>query len=646
MIYSIGVIQKNREEKSQETKAYQEFQKCHDYLKANAYISDREEAINFYHGKQWKKGKKGNLNIPRAVFNICKLQVINKQANIVSVPVSVKFYSNNKFQDTTFVTNFAKYLLKEMKHDKHRNKATLDALIKGTAVQHMYYNEYKFGTYGDYKGGVCEEILDFQNLAVSNPHNKDIQAQKHVILRSRKSFGTLKNMLKGDEKKIKALEREYKESAGDLTETPIQDSDQILTYLKYFRINGEVYHSLSTQTVTIYEKTPLNPNLIKVKKVINKNEDEEWIALPDNELEKNSYEEYSEEKFYRYPVNVLTLNDSDESIYGKSELNDVIPTQKYINQLWSMQLLNVINMAWDKYVVLPNALRNQVIDDRSGQVLVDYSGTGQGIKRLGGMNAMSNGVTQLTADAFNLHRTIHQITDLYTGQTDQKDIAASALSQLNNQADKPIDILRQKLWDWEEEIGKTLDLFVRLYFTDQKFNYELSEAELIAGGDGTNKFQEAEFKSEDYKKLKFNVVVEAVQGTKNSELVQENLIQSLFLNGTWSNMNTHDREFYIKMSPLAAPFKDEMEALLKKQKQDEITQLQSQLQQVMQQNQTLVSALERAKTGIEYLGNMNKSMERTYKNEVKAHQDDVRVRDEAVQQILTKEPTGKVDKKM
>ena len=100
------------------------------------------------------------------------------------------------------------------------------------------------------------------------------------------------------------------------------------------------------------------------------------MRLPDDELKTNNVDDYSEVKFYRYPVHFLTFNESDESIYGKSELNDVIPTQRYINQLWSMQLLNVVNMSWDKYVVMPNALRNQVITDQSGQVLVDYSGTG------------------------------------------------------------------------------------------------------------------------------------------------------------------------------------------------------------------------------------------------------------------------------
>lgn len=573
------------------------------------------------------------------MFNICKLQINNKQSNIVSVPVSIKFFTNNSLQDTKFVTNFAKYLFKEMNHDRHRNKAAFDALVKGTAFQHMYYDQYKFGTYGDYKGGVCEEIIDFSRVAVSNPFSKDIQSQKWIVIKSIKSVGSLKKMLGSDSKKLKLLERELEESQPN-SETPIEDADTVNVYLRYFRKNGEVYHSLSTKNVVIYENKPLNPNLIKLKKVKGEKEDEEWVQLPDEKLDENTFEDYQEVKFYRYPVHPLVFNDSDESIYGKSELNDVIATQRYINQLWSMQLLNVINNAWDKYVVLPNALRNQVISDKSGQVLIDYSGTGNGIKRLGGMNAMSNGVVELSAQAFNLHRTVSQITDLYTGQTEQKDIAASALAQLNNQADKPIDVLRQKLWAFEEEIGKTLDLFIKLYFTTQKFSYELTEAEMIEQGANSNKFVEQDFDGNKFKKVQFHVCVEAVQGTKNSELVQENLVQSLFLNGTWNNMTTHDREFYIKMSPLAAPFKDQMEALLKKQEQDEIAQLQGQLEKLMQQNQMLVNSLQRAKAGIEYMGNVNKSLQSTYKNEVQAHQKDIQVRDKAVEEILTKEADG------
>lgn len=629
----------------QETSAYREFQKVQQYLEANKYISQRDRAVDFYYGNQWGAVTKNTKNVPRPVFNICKLQINNKQSNIVSVPVAIKFFTNNSAQegDTRLVTSFAKYLFKEMKHDRYRSKATWDGLVKGTAVEHLYYDQFSLGTFGDYEGGLREEILDFKNVAVANPFNKDVQAQKHIIIRSLKSVGSVKKMLKGKEEKIKKLEKEVDDEFKN-KEIPVSDSDNVYTYLKYYRVNGEVYHSLYTKSVTIYEHKPLNPNLVKLKKEKSK-EDEEWILLPDDELTNNDVNKYQEIKFHRYPVHFLTFNESDESIYGKSELNDVIATQKYMNQLWSMQLLNVMNMAWDKYVVLPNALQNQVIDDRSGQVLVDYSKTGNGIKRLGGMNAMSNGVVELSAQAFNLHRSVHQITDLYTGQTEQKDIAASALAQLNSQADKPIDELRKKLWDFEEEIGKTMDLFIKLYFTKQKFNRELSQAELIKQGQNANRIVQEEFNGEEFRNVKFHIVAEAVQGTKNSELVQENLAQSLFLNGTWANMTTHDKEAYIQMSPLAQPLKEQLQALIEKQKADEIAMYQSTIEQLKQQNTMAINQVKRDKQYIDYLTSLNKSMEKSYKDEVKAHQDDVKARDEAVNEILTREPDGSKLKK-
>ena len=598
--------------------------------------------MKFYYGEQWGEIKKNTANIPRAVFNICKLQISNKKANIVSVPVAVKFFTNNSAQDTKLVTSFAKYLFKEMRHDRYRSKATWDALIKGTAVQHMYYDQNTFGTFGDYVGGLKEEIIDFSKVAVANPFNKDIQAQKWIIIRSLRSAGSIKQILGKDLDKQKEFEAELETYAPK--ETPIQDSDNVSVYLKYFRRDGEVYHSLYTKNVTLYENKPLNPNLVKVKKV-KREVDEEYLLLPDDTLTENKVSEYSKVKFYRYPVHFLSFNESDESIYGKSELNDVIATQKFINQLWSMQLLNVINMSWDKYVVLPNALQNQIINDQSGQVLVDYSKTGNGIKRLGGMNAMSNGVVELSAQAFNLHRSVHQITDLYTGQTEQKDIAASALAQLNSQADKPIDEARKLLWDFEEEIGKTMDLFIKLYFTKQTFNRELSDAEMITAGEDANKIVSETFDGNKFKDVKFHIVTEAIQGTKNSELVQENLAQSLFLNGTWNNMTTHDKEAYIQMSPLAQTVKDQLNALIEKQKQDEIAQQQAIIEQLKQQNSSLFNQVKKDEQTINYLGNIYKSLEKSYRDEVKAHQDDVKVRDEAVNEIMTKEPDGKPLKK-
>jgi hypothetical protein len=53
-----------------------------------------------------------------------------------------------------------------------------------------------------------------------------------------------------------------------------------------------------------------------------------------------------------------------------------------------------------------------------------------------------------------------------------------------------------------------------------------------------------------------------------------------------------------------------------------------------------INQVKRDKQYIDYLTSLNKSMEKSYKDEVKAHQDDVKARDEAVNEILTREPDG------
>ena len=613
--------------------------RCHNYLVVNDYINKRDRAVRFYYDDQWSAEAKNNKTFPKAQHNICKYQINNKVANVTSVPVALKCYSSRSEQDTDYLTHMFKYVLSEMKHEPFRNREVFESLLKGTAVRHIFFDDKKFGTYGDFVGGLREELIDFGNVACANPHNKDTQSQEWWIIRTKTPVGALKRMVK-DANLKKDIETEV-DDYDKKKEQPIDDYEMVWTYLRYYRRGAEVYHTLSTKKVNIYKDKPMNPNLNKVSKdPISK----EWIPLPDAELKKNNIQEYQEVKFYLYPIGILTLNESDESIFGETELNDsVINTQKLINEAQSMQTLNLRTNAWDKYIVHPNALKNQVINDKGGQVLVDYSGTGMGIKRLGGMNAMANGVPDWIASLFDIHRTVTQTTDLYTGQTDNKDIAASALSQLNSQADKPVDVLRKRAWKHEEDMAKIIELFIRLYYTEQEYSYEMSESEkILSGANASNAMYAQEtFNPDKLQGVKFHIVVEAIQGTKDSELIQENLVQTLFLNGTWNQMSYHDKEMYIEMSPLAQSIKDKMKALLKIQAQDEIARLQQENQVVMQQNQTLTSALNRAKEGISYLGSINRSLQNSYRNEAQAHQKDIQVRDKAVEQILTKEPDGK-----
>ena len=521
-----------------------------------------------------------------------------------------------------------------MGYDKYRERTLLDALKKGTGFLHLYYSEHIMDELGDFKGALACENIDMQNVAVSNPRCKEIQNNKWIIIKKKESVGSLKKRCKKPEI-ARQLVADLKND--DSSKTEIQDSDLVYVYLRYYRKNGEVHHSLSTESVDIYKDVPLNPNLIRVMKSIES--DEAWVQLPDDELE-NQEINSSGSKFWRYPIEPLVVNESDDSIYGITELKDTFNTQIAVNQASSMVILNAMNTAWDKWIVLPNALRNQKINDQGGQVLTDYSGTGTGIRRAGGMNAMANGAMDMAQVLINTFRSVNQITDFYSGENNSGDIAAAAIAQLNEQADKPIDIMRKSLWRFEEEVGKTIDLFIKTYYRQQSYEIELTEAELIQQNNGAvpqggaNRFISGEFNPDEYKNVRFNVICETTQGIKNSELIQENLAQTFFVQGAWNNMDTHSRKFYLEMSPLAQPVKDKMLALAAIQEQDEIGQMQQAIQQLQEQNNQLVQALNRAKMGIDYQTNMIKSLQKGYKNEVKAHQDDIKVRDDAAQQLL------------
>ena len=83
-----------------------------------------------------------------------------------------------------------------------------------------------------------------------------------------------------------------------------------------------------------------------------------------------------------FPIVAGSYEEREHSIYGISEVEGLIPNQKAMNLTMAMQILSTQRLAWGKYIVKKDALKNQDITDEPGQVLVDYSAEGEGIKRL------------------------------------------------------------------------------------------------------------------------------------------------------------------------------------------------------------------------------------------------------------------------
>lgn len=608
-------------------------------------------ATKFYYGDQYDPITKNTKSLPRPVLNYCKLQVNSKISNLLSIPTKLRMCTNNDYQYTDSTTNFVNYLLKEDKWNNKKSKICLKSALTGLGVCHVYWNDKKIGTYGDYVGGISTESINFDDIAFANPSNDDIQSQEYVIIRSRKSVKSLRALVSSEEDKLKIVP----DNRNDLKENnELTENDLCWTYLQYYRKNGEVYKTFCTDEVVIYKDSPLNPMLHqeairKLKKLtyfddldnlkLEKDTDPEYLNAPTEKPIDQSIEEYQHVKFFLYPIALLTLNPSDDSIYGVSELRDSLNTQKYINHMYAYQLYNVMNVAFDKIIISPDALKGQQITNEPGQVIVDYSRSGNGIRRLGGMNAMANGVTDLADKTFIAMRTANQFNDVLTGETQSNEMSGVLYSQMQTQNDKPIDEMRKRLWSFEEEIGRILELFIKLYYSRQEFFYEMDDAELIEAqqnmprtlnGDSNAEAPIGEqkvsplkaemFDASVIRTMKFNITVEAVQSVKNNDVQALSTINALFLNGAWNNMDIHGKEMFVELYPFAE--KNKLRALLNKQAKDYVSQVQNQNLQLKQIITQMQNTLQRANEAIKYQQNVNTSLSNQYKQEVNAHQKD------------------------
>lgn len=119
------------------------------------------------------------------------------------------------------------------------------------------------------------------------------------------------------------------------------------------------------------------------------------------------------------------------------------------------------------------------------------------------------------------------------------------------------------------------------------------------------------FNGNDYINAAFDIAIEAGQGTRFSEIMAADTLNTLFLNGGIQNMSPDVLEQYMTLMPDSfMPFKADLRVIIKKQQMSENSQLKQQLQQM----QTLVTqAIDYAKglevklgMSTEYANNLQK----------------------------------------
>lgn len=583
---------------SEVTSLWEDYQNGIAYQNASGLAKSLPTFVDFYEGKQWAKPTKNTKNLPRPVVNIIKMICRNKKSSILATPVKIVYKAEDEMADVEKFNNFAAYIQKEIGQEALDKRAIKDGVVKGSYFYHYYWDSEAKGKDGIKEGGLRCEIIDPLSIFFSDPTELDEQKQKWILIASREDLESVKAKCDEDVDPEEVVADEADDKYGAIE----QEGNKLCTVLtRYFRKDGEVYCEKATRTVVINKPFPLAPDLEAAAKELGIEEDAPNNSLPDNgEGEPLTHEGV---RASLYPIVVGNYENREKSIYGLGEVEGIIPNQKSINFNLAMSLLNAQEVAWGKYIVLPNALGSQVINNEPGQVLTDYSQTGKGIRKMT-EQAMQSQPLQLVDTLTQLTRVVTGSSEVMTGETLGASMSGAAIAQLQSQAQQPIEELRDAFWLVKEKQGKVLAQFFKLYYAEKEFTYEESAPKLDEKGqpliDDFGNVQEEEvqmtdvFNSSEYASTDFEVVVETTAGTKASAAGDINALDVLLSKGAISIKT------YLKAYPKdALSNRTEILKGIEEDEKNQVAQLTQQLQELQAQLAQATEVIQKQKETVD-----------------------------------------------
>lgn len=543
----------NREELAQ--KIWNDWQKGLEYQKKLHLKDVCETCVDFYEGRQWPQATERTKNMPRPVINIVKFIINGKKSNILSSKISMIYkpliYGEEQQQlatdGATAFTNFANHIKKEIKQEDLDSKAILDGLKKGTYIYHYFWDTEKKTGMAKFDGGLNGQVIDLLSIVFANPKQKDEQKQKWIIIQSRENVDTLKK--KAKENGLNTAEIDLIRADDDSEKNydgEEQDGEEYATVLtRYFRKNGEVYYTKSTQKVIVQDETPLTPDASKVNIEIDDegktNEDQEDVGQ-----DKPVMEQF---KMTLYPIIVASYDEREKSIYGIGEAEQLIPTQKSINFNYAMMQMASQNMGWPKVKVRPNALRGKQITNTPGEVLTDYSPDFNGIAYMN-PPAFSNTPLTIADKLLEVTRVVTGATEVANGEALGANMSGSAIVALQTQAKVPIEDMQKRFWRVHEKIARVWEQFFKAYY---RFDIPY-----VIENDGQQ--ESAIFNGSMYQDMDFETTIDVGAGSAYSESLSITLLENALQRGDI----TFDE--FIELYPdNAMPFKAQLKEIRKKQ---------------------------------------------------------------------------------
>ena len=563
------------------TELWRDFQRGRSYQSERGLTRMLPLCVKFYEGDQWAPPTKNTKNLPRPVVNITKMICRSKKSAILSTPVRLRYSTFEPSQNVDKLNYFADYIQREMGADAIDKRAIDSAVKKGTYIYHYYWDAEARGMNASVIGGLRCELLEPLNVFFADPTEADEQKQAWILIATRESVkavlqkadrGIDKDAIKSDE----AIEDPYSKKEQ-------QESDLVTVLTRYFRKGGEVWCEKATKTTVINKAFRITPDVAAARASIeaverSTAEDPAEDGLPDPTNAQSGAQ--SARKADLYPIVVGQYEPREGCIYGLGEVEGIIPNQKAVNFNLAMMLLSAQENGWGKYVVGKDALRGQVITNEPGQVIVDHTPGGNGIRRLTD-HALPSSPMQIVEALTSLTRVVTGASEVMTGETLGPSMSGAAIAQLQSQALQPVEGLKKSFWRVKEKQGRVLAQFFRFFYSDTRFTYTPE------GKTDTTERMVDTFSSAEISDVDLDVTVETIGGTNASVAGDINALETAL------KMNAITPKQFFQMYPQdAISNRNEILRILDDAEGQQVAQLTQQLEQMAQQLEAQKAAVD------------------------------------------------------
>lgn len=651
-----------------ETIAYQCFKRYHDTFFIKSNIENvMKESRDFVGGRQYQYTEVNNL--PKPTFNICREYVEKVTAKIFETKPVISFVADIDTENLQTIDNFYEYQMKEIDDEEITSKICKAGIIDGVAVAITAFDEDTLGIESSFRGFLKRQVIPFEQTFWENPYCEDEQDQQYWGYYFSMSIKAVKKLVEGkSEEEIDELilPEDYLENTSVYTGKTKDDLDNeiVNVYVRFFRIDGEVFFEMATRWCDIYEYPhALNPSIseeiIKLKKkkyekelkddeldtdkkILDYDFDDPKYTLFTKAIRTNTKEyKKAKSKFYRYPVSVFRPYPIVGSILGESGVAMIIANQKIVNYIFLLITLIIQSHAMPKILAKPDALQGQEYDTSPNQILTDYtplsSGVQWGITRLSSGDAVNSNLIQIGSTIITLTRNINGFDDLTSNITN--DTSGYAYQQLVQQANLTLEQPQKRLWHYIKNNARTDILYFKHYVPNAKFYKKMSESEyelnenyrqmsqaMIDSGNVPNESGKLpDTKMINVKEVghemfdsDFNVSIEVEQGIASSQLTESQHYQQVFQYIASGNLDADKIKLLIENDPaFSAKTRQRimysLEAL-------EISQLQiknQQIQELQEMVNTLMQNLKTSASNIDILTKRDQAYKQALSENVK-----------------------------